>query len=452
MDSGQTELIDFPHNLQAERAVLASCMLDKSSALTAMSILKSDDFFHPPHRMIFDSIQELIRQNRSVDFLTLEDMLSGQGNLIACGGTEYIAALGSNAIPSMARTEQHAEIVLEKAQLRRLIIAGKELISLSTSAGQSSRNLLDLTMSKIIEVSHRTLRKAEIIDIENAIYKNEQYIADLEAGKVRPPVRLGYSKLDSLISLMGGNMLVIGGRPSHGKTAFAVGVSINLIFSGYKVLFISIEMDEREMTHRFVSAAADISITLLRSGSVKGYARHPDVQTLMQHKHLLRFVCPSRVTELDVARMLKYETLIHGKPDFLIIDYLQRMRSSGRSPDRRIQIGEIANHIKDMLAEFDIPGILLSQLTRPQGKDRTANKPPSLYDLKEAGEVENVADAVGLIHRLDNDKGIPIWDIDFLLEKNRNGPLGDIRFHFIRKRALFQEPVDNMPSRVYDND
>lgn len=437
------ERIPLPHNLDAERAVLGCCLLQRVSVLSAISVLKPDDFFQPKHRLIFETFKTLIKENKPVDLVTLTDRLMRDKALDQVEAA-YIAGL-TDTVPTIRNTEYYSGIVLEKARLRNLIKLSHQVSKTVLLGKDDADTILDSAMSGLIGINKVDKTSSEPIDIENAIADNEKYFDEIEEGKRNPPIKLGYPRLDSLITLLGGNLMVIGGRPSHGKTALAVGMTINMIFNQKKVLFISAEMDKREMTHRFISVAADIPISLLRKGTVKDVANDYNVSELIVHKKYLRFICPDRVNELDVARILKYETLMNGKPDILIIDYLQRMRYSGKTNDRRIQIGEICNSLKDLIREFEIPCILLSQLSRPTGQDRQSNKPPTLWALKEAGEIENVSDVVLLIHRLDDDKTMPYWDVDILLEKNRNGPLGDIRFEFERKRALFRELEPNYP-------
>ena len=436
-----------PHSIEAERSVLGCSMSDPALCAMITSKINGEEFFQPAHRILFESIYWLTNHSCPVDIVTVIDRLSTQNNLEASGGPGYVGSL-TNIVPTFANAEQYCEIVKEKARLRRMLRMGIETISAVRHGKKDSVEIVEWGMTQLIN-NAKYSPDDEPVDIAEGIYENERYYKGLSSGKIKPPVKLGFRLLDELLMLMEGNLLVVGGRPSHGKTSFAVGVALNLINNGRKVLFISAEMNKREMTHRFIAGAADVSIGILRKGNVRDIDRHPLVKALIEKKNLLKLACPATLSDMDVRRILKREALQYGLPDIVIVDYVQRMKYAGRTEDRRLQIAGIANNFRDLLLEMSIPGILLSQLTPPIGKDRSQNKPPTLYDLKEAGELENVADAVGLIHRVDNDKELDEWDIDFLLEKNRNGPLGDIRFSFVRKTAKFIE--SNLQGRTIPN-
>lgn len=434
----QSRDLKIPHSLEAEKAALGCAMMDPALGALITSILKSEEFFYPAHRIIFEAILWLANHNVPADVVTVIDRLSGEELLNGVGGPAYAAGL-TGIVPTLANAERYCEIIKEKARLRRIQQMGREAVGfIDNESKRSSQELTDHFMSELIaNADYGDDFLAD--DISKSIYENEKYFQEIKDKKRKPPVRLGFPLMDEIVMLFEGELLTIGARPSQGKTALAVGIALNNIALGNKVLFISAEMDRRELAHRFIAGVAGINITLLRKGAVTDLDTHPRVKWLLKRKHLLKIACPASLNEMDVKRIIKRETLQSGKPDLFMIDYIQRMKCSRRVRDRKEEVAAIANSIFDMCREIQIAGVMMSQLSRPTGKDKQAPKPPTMFDLKEAGEIEAVSHVIVLVHRLDNDKTMPQWDYDLLVEKNRNGPLGDVRFEFDRATAKFRE-------------
>lgn len=424
--------------MQAERAILGCCLLDKAALIAVLRMIAEEDFFHQGHRHVFRAVSDLEARGTSVDYVTLTSHMLMSGHLEAAGGAEYLAGLTST-VASVRNAEHYSRVVAELSRLRKLASFGREISAFVEQGKTDSAELVEWTMGRMIEMGRRSLDGRTAQDIDESILEADRRAAELARPSSRGILSLGFPRLDRVVTMLPGDMFVLAGRPSVGKTGMAVSMTLNVCRREGRVLFISAEMDRQQMAHRFVGAVADIPLDLLRRGVVQNLAGNSRVQALMALRSAIRVIFAPGLTDQDVARMAKQELLEGNRLDLVIVDYLHRMKYAGRPQDRRIGIGNIANNLKDLAGELRLPVLVLSQLARPTGQDKTRNRPPSIFDLKEAGEIENAADVVGLLHRLDTDKTMPEWRVDLMIEKNRNGPLGDIPFIMTRKTATFRE-------------
>lgn len=448
MTNQDENLIVPPHNLDAERVVLGCCLLEKISCLTALSILSESDFFHPPHRYIWRAFRHLVDSDKSVDQVTLVDILLNKNHLQDAGGADYIIGL-TNTVPSVAATEHYADIVLEKSRLRQIHYLANRLSAECIDKKTDSKKVLDMAMSELIEISKSKSDGSDPVDIETAILEIDKHIKKVREGEIERPIKLGFPTLDSMLILLPGNVFVVSGHTNHGKSTFCVAAAMNVIAQGKKALFISTEMEQDEMTHRFIAYACDIPIGLLRSSNIENLEVHPEVRILMEYRGKLKLACPTSCSELDISRIVKQETLLYGKPDLLVIDHLHDMEHSNKRIDYRLQIGGNIKAIKTICKELNIPCVLAAHLRKLKDGYKDQEKRPTMHDIAESSIVMQTAAAIGLIHRIEEDRSREHWEMGFYLDKNRNGPTGDMRFMLHRPRARLFEHNQYGP-RDYD--
>lgn len=435
------------HSLEAERSVLGCCLLDKYALMYIVSTIKPIDFFHPPHKHIYQAFNDLVQDGLRPDYVTLTNQLVESGHLNDAGGPDYIAGL-TNVVPTIRNATHYSNILIDKSQLRLLERLGKEMAAFAGQGERPQGEILNWASGVLLNISERSLRDNEIKNTDELLDECEEYSRQIQSGERDKPLAFGFPSIDKLLTPMGGNMIVVAARTNIGKTAFGVQIALNLARVGKKTLFMSAEMSKMEMMQRLIANHAEIPLPILRNATAQGLETNNRVQQLREYKDLIKIVYGSRLTELDISNLARQETLKYGKPDLIIVDYLQRLTFSRPTMKRNVEVASLSRAIKGVSGEVDIPIILLSQITRPQQKDRKKNDPPTMFDIKESGDVENDADAVAVLHRLDMDDGKDEYDTDFILHKNRHGPKGRADLVFTARSTRFRELMGREPHKA----
>ncbi len=427
-----------PQNVEAEQAVLGAMLLDHNAVVTALEKLRPGDFYRDVHRMIFEAMEQLHRDNKEVDVITLPEELRRTKKLDDAGGLEYVLSL-PNLVATAANIEYHANIVAEKALARNIIATCTELTADAYDGEKEPADLLDEAERKILRISE-SKRNTDFSPVGAVVEETLDKITRLyesKAGITGLPT--GFKDLDRLTSgLQPSDLILVAARPSMGKTAFTLNIAQNVGVRQHKtVAFFSLEMSQEQLVQRLLCQIGHIDSQKLRTGQLNSDAEWTKLtdacDKLYQAPIYIDDTPGISIAEMrSKARRLKAE---HGL-DLIIVDYLQLMQ--GRNTESRQQeISEISRSLKALARELKVPLIALSQLSR--SVESRQDKRPMLSDLRESGALEQDADIVSFLYREDYyDKETENQHItEVILAKHRNGPVGSVKLYFKSEFTLF---------------
>ena len=430
-----------PQNIEAEQSILGSVLLENHAINAAQEIINHNDFYNEAHRKIFSVIADLADKNEPVDLITLSNALKDRNLLDSVGGTAYLASLVDN-VPSAANISNYAKIVKEKAILRGLIGSATEIINSCYETGSDVDQVLDKAEHRIFEISENKIRTS-FYPIKNIVRESFKAIEDLFTRKeLITGVPTGFHKIDDMTSgLQNSDLIIIAGRPSMGKTAFALNIAQHAALETQTpVAIFSLEMSKEQLAFRMLSSEAKVDSGRIRKGYL-GETDWPKLTTAagrLSEASLYIDDTPA-ITVLEMkakSRRLKAESGL----GLIIVDYIQLMRASTYQNSREQEISEISRSLKALAKELKVPVIALSQLNR-KVEDRP-NRRPQMADLRESGAIEQDADVIAFIYRDevynksdDNpDKGIA----EIIIGKQRNGPTGSVKLAFLDKFTTFE--------------
>ena len=429
-----------PQALEAEEAVLGSMMIDEDAANKAISILGSSHYFYKDsHRKIFDSMLELMNNSNPIDTVSVSDELKKVKSLKSVGGIYYLTGL-VDKVPTSARVETYAEIVKEKGMLRDLITTSHEISKKALDAGDSVGSILDDAEQSIFNLTEQKDSKIyqHIEPILSSTVKRIEEIAANPGSTIGVPS--GIIDLDKLTAgFQKGDLIIIAGRPSMGKTALALTVARNAaIESKSPTAIFSLEMSSDQLGQRLLTSEARVDNSHVRRGSLpSGKWKNINIASGKLAQAPLYIDDTPALSILDLrsrARRLKRERNI----ELIIVDYLQLMQGPKNSENRQNEISQITQSLKALAKELNIPVIALSQLSR--AVEQRTKKEPMLSDLRESGAIEQDADVVVFLYRPsvydkeDQDlKGLAY----LIVAKQRNGPTGRVTATFIDTYARF---------------
>jgi replicative DNA helicase len=430
-----------PQNLEAEQSILGSILLENSAINSVLEILSTGDFYNEAHRKIFNTVIELSEKNEPVDLITLSNALKGRNLLDTVGGTAYLASLVDN-VPSAANVANYAKIVKEKAILRGLIGSATEIISNCYDTGSDVDQILDKAEHSIFEISENKVRPS-YFPIREIIKDSFRSIEDLYARKeLITGVPTGFEKIDDLTSgLQKSDLIIIAGRPSMGKTAFALNIAqFASLEAQIPVAVFSLEMSKEQLAFRLLASEAKVDSQRLRKGFL-GETDWPKLTTAagrLSEAQLFIDDTPA-ITVLEMkakSRRLKADQ----KLGLIVVDYIQLMRGGNYRESREQEISEISRSLKALAKELKVPVIALSQLNR-KVEDRT-NRRPQMADLRESGAIEQDADVIAFIYRDEvynkSDDNPEKGMAEIIIGKQRNGPTGTVKLAFLEKFTSFE--------------
>ncbi|HET8578384.1 MAG TPA: replicative DNA helicase [Methylomirabilota bacterium] len=435
-----------PHSLEAERAVLGAILLERDSLPKAVELLRPSDFYKEGHRKIFDAMIALFERTEPVDLLTVSEELKRRAELEEVGGPAALAALVDEAATA-AHLLTYGALVREKALLRDLIRVATEIIGQSYEAREDVDKLLDDAERVIFQISERRMQ-GSAIPVRSILKDTFEHIERLYDRKEHVTgVATGFEELDQMTSgFQSSDFIIIAGRPSMGKTAFALNIAK---FAGLEhrkhVLIMSLEMSKEQLVQRLLCSEAKVDSHKVRTGYLdqRDWTRLTNAAGRLAEAPIYIDDSPA-LTVLEArakARRMKAE---HGL-DLIIIDYLQLMR--GRNQENRQQeISEISRSLKALAKELTVPVVALSQLSRAvESRER---KEPQLSDLRESGALEQDADVILFLYRperygLQSEEGDRVADV--IIGKQRNGPTGKINVTFIPEYASFERLARREP-------
>lgn len=417
-----------PNDMGAEMSVLGGMLLSTDAIGEVIDVLKPRDYYRPAHETIHLAIVDLYGRGEPADPITVAAELLKRGEITKVGGAGYLHTL-VNTVPTAANAGWYAEIVNEHAVFRRLIEAGTHIAQDGYTAEGSASEAADRAQAAVFSVVDQR-GEEELLPMRDTIDATIDHVEELSKrdGSLSG-LPTGFADLDSLTGgLRGGQMIVIAGRPGHGKSTLAMDLArAAAIKHGNTCLFLSLEMGRHEINMRILSAEGSISLHHLRTGNMTG----DDWDAISEHRQrihdapLIIDVTPN-LTALDVRTKARRVKQKQGLA-MVVVDYLQLMGSGGkRAENRQLEVSDISRSLKLLAVELDVPVIALSQLNR--GPEQRADKMPALSDLRESGAIENDADMVILIHREDayERASARAGEADLIIAKHRGGPLATI--------------------------
>jgi replicative DNA helicase len=432
-----------PQSLEAEQSLLGSMLLDKDAAESAIETVAADDFYRDAHRQIYQAIKALRRDNEDIDLTTVTEALRKAGTLERVGGASYISTLG-NSVPSALHWESYARIVLEKSRLRRVISTAQEAME---QAYDGNPIAVDTLQAGAVELEGRDLRTGPIPYADSLLPAFNEIERRCKSGDSITGIPSGLIDLDSVTTgWQKGELIIVGGRPSMGKSAFAQCVADYAAINGYGVLFITLEMTPEALMQRAIARVARVSADKIRKGRVQDH-EWPRISRAMADLSQLKAwtfgpVGPTPARIKAAVRKLQRE----GRCDLVVVDYLQRLTCETRPEQRHLEIGQYSWAFKTLALEFKIPVIVLSQLNR--SVEMTADKRPTLQHLKESGDIEQDADLVLFLWREDyykpetERKGIT----EVIVAKQRNGPVGTVELRWNPEYVTFENLAKEVPA------
>jgi replicative DNA helicase len=436
-----------PHSIEAEQSVLGGLLLDNLAWDRAADLLTEGDFYRLEHRLIFAAIGVLVAASKPADVITVFEQLQQHGKGEDAGGLAYLNAL-AQSVPSAANLRRYAEIVRERAILRKLIAASDEIATTAFNPqGRPVSQLLDEAESKVLKIGEEGARQrqgfqpidklvVDLIDRVTELYENG---AEDVTG-----VRTGFYDLDRRTAgLQKGDLLILAARPSMGKTAFALNIAENVaVHEGLPVLVFSMEMGAAQLALRLVGSLGRIDQTHLRTGKLNDdeWGRLAEAVDKLKQAQIYIDETPALTVAELRARARRMARQFGGTLGLIVIDYLQLMSGSGGSDENRAtELGEISRGLKGLAKELQCPVIALSQLNR--SVETRTDKRPMMSDLRESGAIEQDADVIMFIYRddyynKDNSKEPGVSEI--IIAKQRNGPVGTVKLTFLMPLTRFE--------------
>jgi replicative DNA helicase len=430
-----------PQFVEGERAILGGLLIDNDALPKVVSILSADDFYREAHRNIYNCIIKLFNRNEPVDWITLTAALKESGLLESVGGTAFLAEL-VDAVPSAANIQHYTKVVKDKAVLRQLISASTEISTRCYEDHASIDEFLDQSEQIIFSVGETRIQTGFVAahDLMKGAFETIESLYERKENITG--VASGFKDLDHLTAgFQNSDLIIVAGRPSMGKTSFALNVALNAaIDSGVPTGVFSLEMSKEQIALRILCSKAKVNLKSLRTGflTTEDWGRLTLAVGNISDAPLYVDDTPA-ITTLDIrakARRLKKEKNL----SLIVVDYLQLMRSAMRSDSREKEISDISRSLKALAKELNVPVIALSQLNR-KVEDRP-NKRPQLADLRESGAIEQDADVIIFIYRdevynksEDNPKK---GEAEIIIGKQRNGPIGMVTAMFDAQYSTFR--------------
>ena len=434
-----------PHSIEAEQSVLGGLLLDNAAFDKITDLVGESDFYRDEHKRIYRQIRKLLERSKPVDVVTVAESLDLAGEGSETGGLAYLGDLAANT-PSAANIRRYAEIVRERAILRQLVTAGDEIAgSAFNPLGRDPKQLLDEAEAKVFAIAEGGFRNQtgfqHINPLLTQVVERIQELHDRDNPSDITGVPTGYHDLDSKTSgLQPGDLLIVAGRPSMGKTSFALNMAEHVAIEvGLPVAVFSMEMGGTQLAMRMLSSVGKLDAHRVRTGRLNDdeWSRLSFALGKMHEAPLYIDETPA-LNPIDLRARARRLHRQCGQLGLIVIDYLQLMSSAGQGENRATEISEISRSLKSLAKELNVPVMALSQLNR--SLEQRPNKRPVMSDLRESGAIEQDADVIMCIYRDEvynpdtPDKG----SAEIIIGKQRNGPIGMVRLTFIGEYTRFE--------------
>ena len=430
-----------PQDIEAEQAVLGSMLIDPVAPVEVMEIIGEDDFYRVSHRHIFSAMIELFERGESIDVLTVRSVIERRGVLDDVGGSAYLTRL-SDAVFSAANVSAYARVVHSRSMVRQLLERTSQIAAECYTHSGEADELLDEAERSIFEIADSRIKQG-FYPLSEVVHKTVDELERLaESKELVTGIPSGFPDLDELTAgFQKSDLIIIAGRPSMGKTALALNVALNATRkTSLPVAIFSLEMSKEQLAMRLISAESKINARQMRTGSMDDmdWTRLMDATGRLYEAQVFIDDTPA-LTPLQMrakARRLKSSKGL----GLVVLDYLQLMRGRANPENRVQEVSEISRSLKAMAKELSVPVIALSQLNR-KVEDRP-NRRPMLSDLRESGAIEQDADVIMFIYRDDvynkSEENPFKGTAEIVLEKQRNGPTGQVWLTFIKECTAFE--------------
>jgi len=440
LDQGQpSEQRMLPSDMLAEQCTLGGMLLSQEAIADVFDAVRGPDFYAPKHEIIYSAIIELFNRGEPTDVITVTDQLSKTGELVRAGGADYLHTLTS--IVPTANAAFYADIVQEKATLRRLIEVGTKIAQMGYTAQGDITELVNQAQSDVYAVSKAGAGEDYVplfdsIDAAVALMENAQ-----KRGGEMVGVPTGFQKLDEMThGLHPGQLIILAARPAVGKSTLALDIARNASIRHKKpVIFFSLEMGRAEIAMRLLSAESRIYLQAMRKGNLSDndWSRIASVRGEINSAPLYIDDSPN-MTLVEISAKCRRLAKRVGL-EMIVIDYIQLMTSGKKVESRQQEVSEFSRALKLLAKEIGVPVIAISQLNR--NSERSENKKPELSHLRESGSLEQDADVVVLLHREDMAKREEERDglAELIVAKQRNGPTGPVMVNFLGQFSKFED-------------
>ena len=441
---------------EAEKAVLGGLMLETERFDSVILKISDKDFHGKDHQLIFESMGELINENNPLDTLTVSEKLDSKNLLNKIGGKDYLISLATET-PTAANLEAYAEIIRQRSVARQLMKANSEIAELiNNPQGMDGFSLLDEAERKIFSLNDEANRsQSNILSMKELIPRSIDRLHQLaESGSKLLGSSTGFKAIDNkLQGLQDGDLIVVAGRPSMGKTAFAMNVAENVLVENDEntgaVLVFSLEMPAESLTTRLLSGMSRLDQQDVRSGKLDNKQVTQVVEQSKRLRELPLYIDDSSLlSPMELrARARRINRQEPNGLSLIVVDYLQLMQIPGSLENRVNQISEISRSLKSLAKELNVPVIALSQLNR--AVEQRTDKRPMMADLRDSGAIEQDADVILFIYRDEvyNEDSEQGNKAEIIIGKQRNGPIGKTYLTFLKQYARFEDfvPDDRLP-------
>jgi replicative DNA helicase len=432
-----------PQNIEAERSVLGSLMLDKDAIIRVANLIRVGDFYKDAHNLIYEAMVELYEKREPIDVLSLSNRLEEKNQLDKVGGSSYLTSL-VNSVPSSSNVEHYAKVVQKKSTLRKLITASGEITEMGYKESEDVEKILDEAEQKLFAVSQKYI-KQDFISIKSILESAFNRIDELHKGdhKLRG-IPCGFPDLDNLLAgFQKSDLVIIAARPSIGKTSLALDLARQIaVQQKVPVGIFSLEMSSDQLIDRMLAAQSGVDLWRLRTGNLKSEDGDDDFQKIGEAMGVLS-EAPIFIDDAGSSNVMEMRTMARRlqaehNVGVIIIDYLQLMEGRSGGDNRVNEISEISRALKQLARELNIPIIALSQLSR--AVESRSPQIPKLSDLRESGSIEQDADIVIFLYREDREKpDTPNKNIiELHIAKHRNGPVGRVSLYFDERVTSFK--------------
>ncbi len=429
-----------PQALDVEAALLGTMLLSRDAIADALQIVEPSHFYKPSHIHVFEAICDLYGAGEPADVNTVGDSLNRRGYLEKMGGKSFLLELQAGS-PSVTSAARYAKIVTEHATLRTLIGVGNEITEIGYSQPDDVVKAVDEAENLVFQVSQR--RTTESMERIGPLLQGNldrlEALADSTKDVIGTPT--GFRDFDNLLSgLQDNSLIIVGGRPATGKTAFGLNIATNIAISGLPTLVFNMEMSQLELSQRILCSEARVDSRKVRNGQLNDQDWTRINQGLGMLDELQLYIDDNpNLSIMEIrgkARRLKSKV---GKLGVIVVDYLQLMTGRSNAESRQVEVAEISRGLKILARELETPVIGLSQLSR--GLEARQDKRPMLSDLRESGSIEQDADVVAFVYRDEvyNPESPDAGTAEIIVAKHRNGPTGTIRLGFLPHYTRFQD-------------
>ena len=438
----------LPSNIEAEKSVLAACMLNPDAIDEIATKLAPENFFRPAHQRVFEGMLELNLRHIPIDQISLAERLSAEGQLEAVGGRPYLVELANNTL-ALTNWKSHTEIVKRTSVLRDLVYASTNINALAYDAPDDTNAVIEEAEKMLFNVTQKRVSSSfqNITDLLTQAFDDIDELVNNKSHMAGVPT--GFTDVDKLFwGLRGGDLLILAARPGVGKTSFALNLATNAAKSGAAVAMFSLEMGANQLVQRILCAEARVNLGQLRAGNLKEGDWNAIMNAAATLSGLELYIDDTPGLSLLEMRAKARRQLRDKKKGLIIVDYLQLMQppSTRRDGNRAVEVAEISRGLKVLAKELDMPLLALSQLSR--AVEMRGTKRPMLSDLRESGSIEQDADIVMFIDRsmdeveAEQDGRPDLGTAELIVAKHRNGATRDITLSFNPEYTKFGNYID----------